>query len=669
MAFRDHPAVKAYCQHGFVPESEQGNQIVGDCPFCSRALKFYVNEDNKKWDCKVCERFGGFLTFLSEMTKLCEKRLTKEKATWLSKSRGVSIATLKYAHVGFNPLTNHYTLPTFQADGETVADLRIYTNGRLISTSGCKTGLWNSASLMNNDGQVWLCEGEWDGLAMWEIIAGLEPVVAVPGAAVFKPQWINMMRDRKVIALYDNDQPGRTGAIKAFNLLHPVTRELRFLHWSPETPDKFDIRDLYAKLKKPKEVIDAVRMNLHDAPPGAEEVEGMARQRIQAQLYTGEGVPIEEVYEGYRKWLHVPDTDVIDVLYGAMLANRLPGDPLWLFLVGPPGMTKTEFLSSMSEAKGIEAVSTLTPHALVSGASAQGGGDPSLIPLLDGKVLVIKDFTAILQMNQIAREEVFGILRDAYDGDITKVFGNYVRREYKDKFFGIIAGVTHAIEQTMEHESALGERFLRWEMRLPKTLDGQLDYLRKAKENVNNENIMRRELRDLASRTLDFRYVNNVVIPDSIEEQIMYLAVWTSLMRGTVLRDRFTREITARPFVEIGTRLSKQYLKWLYGVGMFRGIPMVGEDEYRILRRLARATVSGKIGFMVEAVYREMGSRDFTTGEVSEVVRLPHPITARLVENTRLLGIIEKTTLSSVKFSFSFSQEYHRIVALSRVYD
>ncbi|GAG47595.1 unnamed protein product, partial [marine sediment metagenome] len=103
------------------------------------------------------------------------------------------------------------------------------------------------------------------------------------------------------------------------------------------------------------------------------------------------------------------------------------------------------------------------------------------------------DFTTILNMHHDNRDEIFGILRDAYDGSITKHFGNGIVRRYKSTF-GIIAGVTPAIELYTEEHTALGERFLRYKIRIPTGAEYQQNILMKAVTNIGHENEMRRVL-------------------------------------------------------------------------------------------------------------------------------------------------------------------------------
>lgn len=664
-----HKAVKAYWQHGFIPLGETETQIFGRCPFCSNNDSLYVNKDTKAWDCKVCGKEGGFLKFLEAIAELCQEQFKGTVAIKLAKSRGLSLKILKSFKVGFNPITKHYCFPVIGAAGKRFHDLRIYKNGKLISTATCKTGLLNWEKILKNE-IIYLCEGEWDCMVMQSVIdkLGIKKAVAtsVPGAAVFKAEWISLFAGKEVIALYDNDEPGQKGALKVFNLLKTECKQLHFLHWFDDFPVNFDIRDLHKKLKIDKKFYSFIHDNLHDLPMHAkikdDQIEG-----TKEEINNGAGMSAQEVYAEYRKWLYLPDPAVIDIIFGTILANRLEGDPLWVFIVAPPGMTKTTLIQTVADCREIEAISTLTPRTLISGSN-MGGVDPSLIPKLDKKVLTIKDFTTILNMNQQAREEIFGIFRDIYDGECVKPFGHGITRRYKSKF-GIIACVTPAIETFVEKETALGERFLRFSMSLPKSIKEHMTYIRRATENIKNKNNMSASMREIGAQVLNYKFNLDVEIPESIHSKVLYLSMWTAQLRGTIIRDKFSKEILYSPFQELATRISQQYEKLLIGIGAFRRIDKVGELEFSRVRKLALGSVPSKLEEAVRKLYKWGKKRTFQTSELASMIRLPQSTVQQTINSLYILGVLRKVKRSSVKTEYSFHKDFLTLTENGGVYD
>jgi len=629
----------------------------------------WVNKESKAWDCKHCGKDGGFLTFLELIAAQCQQAFYGLAAVNLTKSRYIKIATFRSFDIGYNEITDSYTIPIFTYDGNRIHDLRIYKQEKLFSTFSCKTTLLNSHAIAKSKGIVWLCEGEWDGMAMTEMLNLIERnkdcAVAVPGAGTFKPDWVDLLKDKTVNVLYDNDIAGRKGALKVFNFLSTTVKELKFLQWGNDVDKGYDIRDLYKEKKSASGVLDYIEKHLGDIPPGAD-IDDILTKGKTTKDYTGEGLPAAEVYLGYRKWLHLPDTSIIDILYGTVIANRIEGDPIWLFIVAPPGMTKTEFLLSVSSAKNITVVSKLTPKALVSGLN-YSGNDPSLLPKLDGKVLIIKDFTPILGMNQQARDEVLSTLREAYDGNFVGIYGHGERR-YKSKF-GICAGVTPVIEHILENESSVGERFLRYEMHVPVSIDEQIEYLQRATSNVANEVLMRKELAELGSNCLDYNFDGDINIPKTIHHKLLYLSIWTAMLRVTIERDKFSKEILFKPYKELSTRLSKQFLKLLMGICMFRRISKATENEYDIIKKLARDTVPSRTEDFIYGLYGEGTDKGFTQSEIAKIINLPASTCGRIAENMTMLGVLCSHRLPGLKSEWRFTEEFLKILDKSEVYE
>ena len=65
-------------------------------------------------------------------------------------------------------------------------------------------------------------------------------------------------------------------------------------------------------------------------------------------------------HDMFRRWLHLPDTGALDAVLGAVAANRIEGDPVWLLLVGPPGGGKSEILNAISDLEDAHPAGTLT---------------------------------------------------------------------------------------------------------------------------------------------------------------------------------------------------------------------------------------------------------------------------------------------------------------------
>lgn len=678
--------LKTFTQHGFEEIEETGDQVRGYCPFCN-GDKFFVNPEVKGWDCKHCGRSGGYQRFLQAITEYCKENFTGEVVKTLHKNRGISSRVLKSFDIGYNPKTKKYTIPMYNVDKSKIMNVYIFTpdakHNKMIGTFGGEQELIGIDRYDKHSKIIWLVEGHWDYMVMTEILENLEKehetVLAVPGVNQMKDTWIQFFTGKHVFIVYDGDHdktrggkvvnPSREGQIKAYNKLRQLAIELKFIHWDDGLKDGFDLRDLYKEaFCDAEETYDYIISKLDKYPKGMNLPEVDVQSK--AEKYAGDRVPYESVYDRFGKWLKLKNTEVLDVFFGSIIANRLPGDPIWLLLVGPSGCGKTEVIMSVKDAFDIFSIDTLTKNTLVSGAMGIGGSDPSLIPQLDKKVLAIKDFTTILDMQSNDRDEIFAQLRAAYDGEFNKPFGVGILRSYNSKF-GIIGGVTKAIELYTEGHTALGERFLRYPFPVTTTSKGRFEVLQKALSNItsNRKDEMHKELRETGTEVLNYNYDEIPSMSDDYAEKLIALADWTSILRGTVTRDRYTKEITHQAFIELGTRLVTQFGKLSFGIGMFRGVKELNQDVLEAVKEVARGSIPSKNEEMIRKLFYLRNKKEVTIDNLSEMISLPSITVQRIAENLFTLKALVKTKVVGTSVpKYMISDEMRTLIEKADIY-
>jgi hypothetical protein len=136
---------------------------------------------------------------------------------------------------------------------------------------------------------------------------------------------------------------------------------------------------------------------------------------------------IDQTLDVFERWLILPDPTPIYAALGTIAANLLPGDPVWLGIIGPPSSAKTELLNSVAKLPYVHQAATLTPAGLLSGtakkqrqAGARGG---LLREIGEFGIITFKDFGSILSMRPDAKAEAIAALREVYDGSLTRVLG------------------------------------------------------------------------------------------------------------------------------------------------------------------------------------------------------------------------------------------------------
>lgn len=619
----------------------------GDCVFCGKEARTYADPETGKWDCKVCGQSGNLITFLTRVVAHWHKKTTRDQWLKLSASRRIPTGILKARNLGFDG--EQWLVPAHSHSGH-VHDLRRYDWEKTMSTAGCKSQLFGMEHLAKAKPgtRVWLCEGEWDALAMdWlkrEMGEAMDKdvVVAVPGAATLKPEWIPFFQGKDVVAVYDADDAGESGAAKAHRMIKGA-KKLTFINWPDSRPNGYDLRDFVTGLlgeASPQDVFDQLMALRSDKPRGMRAKEEAAVAEKESAREAIDPITFDELVQIFGQQVMVSQdfVDGLRVAAAVALSNDIPGDPLWTYIVGPPGAGKTLILSSFGGSERCLFRSTVTPHSLVSGWRGDGINDPSLIPQLKGLTLVAKDFTEILTMPTMIQEEIFSTLRGAYDGTVQKQFGNGVMREYTDCYFSILAGVTHAIHGNSR--ATLGERFLKFQFQ-PTTKEHTTELIMMAINNVGRERQVEDKLKGAMRRYL----ANKIPIDDyplmspEYSERLLSLVQLIAALRAQVERDVRTQEVTHRPTQEYGTRLAKQLAKLGMAIAFTYGKKVVDAEVWRLIERVAYDTAYGFNSDIINSIM-SLGNAA-TKREVAANAKIPHTTLSRRFDDMTLMGMIE----------------------------
>lgn len=678
--------------HGVVFSGESGDQLIGRCPFTGKDDKFYVNKKNWLWDSKTSGKNGNISTFLKLTSERYHTDMPAGGLRELSRHRKLPIEAFTGWPIGFDLINQAYTIPVRDIDGHYV-DIRHYRlGGRVMSTPGVQVGLLN-AHLLPTDAaaNVYLCEGEWDAVATkWMLKKANKPglVVAVPGAGTFKAEWASGFSGRSyVFTLYDNDEAGESGEHAVMRQIQLSVKHLMFTHWPQDLPAGFDVRDWVVahedkgmhvacdnlhKLFKPQ-----CRTRIPSKIAGAtpeEEKRTTMRPAVESSPQPSKWKTpptLAQVMEVFHKWLHLESTDAIKIMLACVVSQSMDGPPVWVFLVGPPGSAKTAILASLNTFSKIYSTSSLTVHALISGANWKESMDPSLIPKLNGKIMVVKDFTSILSMRDTEKEEIFGILRDAYDGKCGKVFGNGVERNYVSRFT-VLAAVTPRIYDMSHQQTALGERFLKYAVGDNLQHTAEKDIISRAIQNINSEAKMNNEFQDVVSAFLD-RTVNLKIVPtisEEIERQIIALAMFGARLRGSVSRDTYRNEImTSRPSAEIGSRLGIQLAKLAKSLAMVQGRKTVIDADVKLLKKVTLDTIPQRNEDLFRHMLRlcQKPLATVTTSTLSTITRYPMATVSRLLQDMDVLDIVVKKG-TYMKHEWALSKYIRECVVTAGLY-
>jgi hypothetical protein len=352
---------------------------------------------------------------------------------------------------------------------------------------------------------------------------------------------------------------------------------------------------------------------------------------------------LEQLLKVYEKHFYLLDTGAIEVALGAVAANRLPGDPVWLLLIGPPASGKTEILTSLSGLPDIHEVSTITQAGLLTlppkGADGKAGGLLAAIGELG--IIVCKDFTSILSESPDSRTALMAALREIYDGSWVRHLGSQggKRVGWSGKV-GVIGGVTEVIDLHSAAIGSMGERFIFF--RLPEhNHEQRLELGRSSMKLTGHQSEMRIELAEAVATFFDgLPKVKNAEMSPERAERLVLLADLATRCRSSVERSGNDRQIELVPQAEAIGRLQSELVQ------LGRGLSYIGVEERRVDQLLTKVALDG-MSKTRRAIVDLFATNDpdtkFTSRDGADRLQLPTPVTTRALEDLAAHGVIERT--------------------------
>src|SRR5690606_8447502 len=193
------------------------------------------------------------------------------------------------------------------------------------------------------------------------------------GANTFKVNWRELFRKRIVTVCYDKDHAGAAGEQTVIRRLADVVKSMDFIRWLDELPDGFDVRDWVANgyRRKVHEKSYTKLMALRVKTPRIVQADSVtpssAEKKKRVVKVRAKHSDLFRVFAGE---LLMGNEDTLAVCMATVLAHRLPGDPLWVLLVGKSGAGKTEYLTTLEGYEECVFTAEFTPHTLVSGMTS-----------------------------------------------------------------------------------------------------------------------------------------------------------------------------------------------------------------------------------------------------------------------------------------------------------
>jgi hypothetical protein len=167
-----------------------------------------------------------------------------------------------------------------------------------------------------------------------------------------------------------------------------------------------------------------------------------------------------------RTWQHLPDpVHVIATLAAAATRNEA-GEPCWLLMVAPPSSGKTETARLLDDTADAR-LNEVTAAGLLGWSKGKIVKPSGILTKIDNRGLVtFGDLSSLLATSDRGgRDQVFGLLRRAYDGYVTRDIAPPGKTDTDERLswsgrLTVVACVTGAIDRYTAHADQLGPRWL-----------------------------------------------------------------------------------------------------------------------------------------------------------------------------------------------------------------
>ena len=305
----------------------------------------------------------------------------------------------------------------------------------------------------------------------------------------------------------------------------------------------------------------------------------------------------EEFQRRVNSMLIIRDPYILKLLVATYIGNFIPKtNPYWLAVIASSGGGKSEILNPLAALDDwTHEIDNLTPRTLVSGVQGKRKQEYSLIKRLQqsGKrVLLSKDFTTLLGKNPKDLDEIFGQLRMIYDGKLVANYGNGVSVVADDLHFGYIVACTSYWYTQIGSYSAMGERFLVYEMIMPDQAKvfrlianrGSTDYRDKLK-GVYKEYIEQvvHEALDYSPPEFDIEFLDTI-------EPLIHL----SRRAKTAVQRNYRGEVVMAHLTDAAGRVGDQILQYSQALRLINkldGYDGLLKEDIDLLARLLLTTI------------------------------------------------------------------------------
>jgi hypothetical protein len=446
------------------------------------------------------------------------------------------------------------------------------------------------------------------------------------------------LNGRRVIIAFDGDVTRKPSAAKALcalaHFLKSRGAQVEYLHLPDDGKQKVGLDDY---LVPGHTAEDLLRLVKPDQPPVPDEEEPPQPEPPPPPVTP---VSLDDAHAVFERWLgHDYDTDALDAVIASAAVERFDdgSDPLWLLVVGGPGVAKTETVQSLDGVGAVVTSSIASEGALLSATSqrerVRGSTGGLLRKFGDCGLLVIKDVTSILSMDRNVRAKVLSALREVYDGRWVREVGTDGGQsiEWRGRLV-VVGAVTTAWDAAHSVIATMGDRFVL--IRLDSSdIMGRLAAGRRAIGNTGSEALMRAELAQALAGVIAGMNIEPITLTEAETDTIMAAANLVTLARTGVEHD-YRGDVIDAHAPEMPTRFGKQLTQ------VMRGAVAMGINRHNALRLAIRCARDSMPPLRLKIIDDVAAHPNSTTTDVRKRLNKPRNTVDRQLQALHMLGVL-----------------------------
>jgi hypothetical protein len=327
---------------------------------------------------------------------------------------------------------------------------------------------------------------------------------------------------------------------------------------------------------------------------------------------------------------------------------------IWLLLVGSPSSGKTDLVKLIKNNKDVMCLDNLTQNSFITGErSTEKEKTYDLLPLLNGKCLVIKDWTSLFSLDEKATKKIIGDWVNSYDKSLSKFSSRRGNVTYESEFSHVGCITPATLNKHTQYLNMIGPRFLHFI--IPDLTIDQENQSFEAIFSDEDRSIKEKEAGLLVSSYLDYLNTKDIsLIKKPSKGAKRFLTVASRFMakaRGIVVvqsssfKDESGKDVAYYEVLE--TQIEQPWRAIQQLIELSKYLALVGNkeevdaEELRLIREIVLSSMPADRANALKVI-RNAPNQEITTKELSTDSGKSFKTSGRLLEELCSLGILKK---------------------------